>query len=181
MFCSNCGKEIQDSAKFCNGCGNVVSGSKAQTSASSSSPIEKLSKLSSGKKKAIAIISGVAVLIIAAIIIIIKIYENKLEGIWYMRPVVESPSESYGVILEFYDDGTGMSYEYESYDGVSGLDSAEEFEWDLDDDGNLYLSLFWEGYYPQGTRWSLEDGELSFASGQFTFTKKKSDYDDYYD
>lgn len=25
-FCSNCGKEVNDSAKFCDGCGNKLNG-----------------------------------------------------------------------------------------------------------------------------------------------------------
>lgn len=35
-FCSNCGKEVNDSAKFCDGCGNMLNGGAATSQAAAS-------------------------------------------------------------------------------------------------------------------------------------------------
>ncbi|MBQ4096488.1 MAG: zinc ribbon domain-containing protein [Oscillospiraceae bacterium] len=164
MFCSNCGKEIQDSAKFCNGCGNEVSGSKAQTSASSSSPIEKLSKLSSGKKKKIAIISGVAVVALVLIVVFINSMslENRLTAnTWYEVPEYEG--HDIGWVVKFYDNGDG---EINMYTSIKSPQD-KKFEWKLTDDKELY---FWGKYYSYGDgedEWCFDGGDLVIGGSRF--------------
>ena len=44
MFCSNCGKEIQDGSAFCNNCGAVQNSTNAQPSAPQPTAAKKRSK-----------------------------------------------------------------------------------------------------------------------------------------
>lgn len=159
MFCSNCGKEIQDSARFCNGCGNAVSGGKAQSSASSSSPIEKLSKLSPSKKKTIAIISGVAVVALVLIVVFINSMslENRLTAnTWYQIPEYEY--RNVGRTIKFYDNGDGVTY---SYDYPNESDPSEKrFEWKLTNDDDLYFRGNYYSYGDGEDEWCFDGGDL---------------------
>lgn len=171
MFCSNCGKEIQDTAKFCNGCGNAVSGSKAQTSASSSSPIEKLSKLSPGKKKKIAIISGVAVVALVLIVVFINSMslENRLEGTWYCAPEYNYLGGASGATYTFFSNG---DLEYNRYIGKEDIDETRTYEWELTDDNRLY---FRGDYYHYKDEWYFKDGKL-YIDDWVYYPKDEWDY-----
>lgn len=59
MFCKNCGKEIQDDAKFCNGCGAVQNGIEEKGDTKAVQPTVRRSKP--------MIIWGVIIIIAAAI------------------------------------------------------------------------------------------------------------------
>ncbi|MBP1573583.1 MAG: zinc-ribbon domain-containing protein [Oscillospiraceae bacterium] len=164
MFCSNCGKEIQDTAKFCNGCGNAVSGGKAQPSASSSSPIEKLSKLSPSKKKAIAIISGVAVVAIVLIVVFINSMslENRLTAnTWYEVP--DYDYHAFGHVVKFYDNGDGEMNIYYARKSPSN----KKFEWKLTDDNELYFRGEYYSYGDGEDEWCFDGGDLIIGGSRF--------------
>lgn len=185
MFCSNCGKEIQDSAKFCKYCSAAVSDDKEPEKAVASSVSDEPEKpaISSvseetttaqdDKRRIIitCIVLGIILLIALIVVSASANHENKLtSNVWYEKT---TGSEDSGRVLTFYEDGTCL---YKLYLGANNLYKSYITDWDLLDDDVL---AFKDEFYPYdsdgGDGWYVTGDEL-YIDGHIFYNKDKYNF-----
>lgn len=123
MFCKNCGKQIDNNAKFCSGCGMMTGGNTAVTAAVTDTEQTKGKKLWSKKTVYIIGAAALAVFIAASVI-------------------------SFGVNFFAHRTNRSISDRMDSY--FDGRKFGEEYPWEYFDDDDDYGS-YGRGYGGRGT------------------------------
>ncbi len=131
MFCSNCGKELKDSDKFCDSCGMMVK--RAETAEPATEPQNQLvpapKKKSSGKIAAIiiGIVSGAVILaclvaLTAASLISSYRHDNRHNGHNYpgMYDDYDDYDDFGDYFDDFFDDDGGLYHGYSGSNGSNG-------------------------------------------------------------
>lgn len=197
MFCSNCGKKIQDTAKFCKYCSAAVSDNEEPEKTVASSVCEEVQKTvhSSADKepeKAVhssvgeeatataddkrrivttCIIIGVILLIMLIGILASTNCESRLtSNVWYEKTTGKN---DFGRVLTFNEDGTCY---YKLYLGANSLYDAYTTDWAVLDDDVL---AFKDEYYPYdpdgGDGWYVTGDEL-YIDGHIFYDEDKYNF-----
>lgn len=142
MFCKNCGTELNENAKFCNGCGAAI-GDDGETA----QPVEAIPTASTAKKHTLRNVL-IAVAVIVAAVLIFRNPGNSsdltdLASSTSLSNFVNSSNSSSVYASESYNSSTSLPYEEEIvvgtwylYATVSGDNNTSYLS---RSDGSLYL------------------------------------------
>ncbi len=170
MFCSNCGNETSENAKFCGYCGNRLNNTNLPFPHQSGSTISR----SSNRKSLITSISiALIVLIIAGLFYFNSksFLEKRLTSkTWYQHPDIEYMGRyiEYGSIVDFYSNGESESVDYVRYeDNWISRGPVESPNWEIMNDKTLYFD---GDYYEWKEEWNFRGKYLHI--GDTTYYSK---------